>query len=171
MKKMFYFLSLLVVFPACLHSDNYNHEPVNAGDRVFALRAAMGSFAEVQEGMLVISHSTDTLVISFAKAMIADHSALLAELHTITNNLNIGFSDSLDIEHSVLKSQLMSLSGNAFDSLYIASRINDYYRMISLDETEKSMGSNVELQNHAGNSTRILLHHLKVANALASQYQ
>ena len=122
---------------ACLIScdkDDENPPPtdVSTTDRNFVVMASMGNQAEIESSQLAITRGTDTSIKSFAQMMIMDHQMAKGRLDSIATDLGLYIPDSLDAEHVALHAQLDTLSGYAFDSVYINSQVVDHQENIAL---------------------------------------
>ena len=160
---------------ACLIScdkDDENPPPtdVSTTDRNFVVLASMGNQAEIQTSQLALTRGTDTAIKSFAQMMIMDHQMATARLDSIASDLGLYVPDSLDAEHVALHAQLDTLSGYAFDSVYINSQVVDHQENIALFQTERDNGTNQRLRDYAGSLLPHLQMHLQRADSIASRY-
>src|SRR4051812_3011792 len=103
---------------SCHHDDN-DPNSVNQTDRQFTMKASMANKAEIDAGQLAATKGTDPAVVSYGQHMVEDHTTSITLLRTIAADLNLPAPDSLDAEHVALKALLLTLSGRAFDSVYI----------------------------------------------------
>ena len=160
---------------ACLIScdkDDENPPPtdVSTTDRNFVVMASMGNQAEIESSQLALTRGTDTAIKSFAQMMIMDHQMAAARLDSIASDLGLYVADSLDAEHVALQAQLGTLSGYAFDSVYINSQVVDHQENIALFQTERDNGTNQRLREYAGSLLPNLQIHLQRADSIASRY-
>ena len=160
---------------ACLIScdkDDENPPPtdVSTTDRNFVVMASMGNQAEIEASQLALTRGTDTAIKSFAQMMIMDHQMAAARLDSIASDLGLYVADSLDAEHVALQAQLGTLSGYAFDSVYINSQVVDHQENIALFQTERDNGTNQRLREYAGSLLPNLQIHLQRADSIASRY-
>lgn len=151
--------------------DDANDTDVNNLDREFVLKASMANTAEIDAGQLAAANGTNEGIISFGQMMVTDHSAAKTDLQNIAADLQLYAPDSLDERHVMLKAQLMTLSGRAFDSVYIHSQVQDHQEAIALFEREADDGDNDRLENYARSLLPHLRNHLRVADSLAAFYQ
>ena len=84
--------------------------------------------------------------------------------------LNLVTADSLDAEHVSLRNQLLDLSGHAFDSLYIHTRVQDYRQASKLFFEEMINGRNSQLKDYSASVLPQLEVYLHRADSLASKY-
>ena len=160
---------------ACLIScdkDDENPPPtdVSTTDRNFVVMASMGNQAEIEASQLALTRGTDTSIKSFAQMMIMDHQMAAAGLDSIASDLGLYAPDSLDAEHVALQAQLGTLSGYAFDSVYINSQVVDHQENIALFQTERDNGTNQRLREYAVSLLPNLQIHLQRADSIASRY-
>jgi len=156
-------------FAGCDKDDDDNND-INGTDRDFAMRAAMGNYAEIDAGQAAATKASDGEIKAFGQMMVTDHSGAGAELKSIASSLGLYAPDSLDAEHVALKAQLNGLSGRAFDSVYIHAQVKDHQKTIALFEQESRDGDHSQLVNFANKTLPHLREHLDKANSLAADY-
>lgn len=161
-------MSVLVLATGCDKDDDDND--VNSTDRNFAMMAAMANHAEIDAGTLASSKAVNPGIRAFGQMMVTEHGMSRTELQTMAQSLNVYAPDSLDAEHVALKAQLMTLSGRAFDSVYINSQVRDHQRTIALFEDEDDDGNNDMLEDYARKTLPHLRMHLAHADSLARNF-
>jgi putative membrane protein len=150
--------------------DKNDDNDINQRDRDFSMKASMANFAEIDAGQLAAAKATDAGIRSFGQQMATEHTASKAELQNIASSLGLYAPDSLDAEHMALKTQLMSLTGKAFDSVYIHSQVKDHNMAIDLYDDEGDKGNNRQLRDYARNTLPHLRMHLSKADSLATKF-
>jgi putative membrane protein len=161
---------LLSIMAACIiwscNKDDDDDNGTNGTDTDFVLKTSMGNTAEIDAGQLAATKGLNTGVRMFGQMMVTDHNLANTRLDSIALNLSLHAPDSLDAEHVALKSKLMSLSGRAFDSVYITSQVADHQKTIALFENEADKGKNGQLRNYANSLLPNLRMHLHMADSL-----
>lgn len=143
---------------------------VNQNDRDFTLKASLANTAEIEAGALAASKGTETSIIAFGQFMVADHGTARNELKDIADDLGLPAPDSLDAEHVALKAQLESLTGRAFDSVYIHSQVADHQKALQLFQDEVNNGRNGRLIDFAAEQLPHLQLHFQKADSIAANY-
>jgi len=174
MKKIFLFAACVsaLTWYGCSKDDDDddNGTNVNLTDRNFVMRASMSNTAEIDAGQTASSKATNAGIRDFGQMMVTDHTNAKATMSALASSLGIYAPDSLDAEHVALKAKLMSLSGRAFDSVYINSQVADHQTAINLFENEVQHGDNRQLTDLANNLLPTLRMHLHHADSLRVNY-
>ncbi|HEY1077970.1 MAG TPA: DUF4142 domain-containing protein [Fontimonas sp.] len=90
-----------------------------APDQKFFDKAAMAGMFEVQSSEIAVQQSTDPQITSFAKMMIADHTAANAKLKALAANKGVTLPAALDKDHQEKLDKLKAAApGKAFNELY-----------------------------------------------------
>lgn len=167
---------LLAAFPltfACCSDDNDDDMDnfVNQQDKDFTLKASMGNTAEIAAGQMASTKAMDTAIQSFGKMMVMHHQMAQDQLQQMAGSLNLYAPDSVDAAHAALAAQLQTLSGRAFDSVYINSQVKDHQATIQLFDMQKNDGNNGQLVNYASSLLPQLHMHLDKANTIVVKYK
>jgi putative membrane protein len=171
MKKLLVPALLAAMFcAACDKDDDLNENAVNTMDRNFTLMASMSNTAEIDAGQLAATKGNEPGIRTFGQMMVTDHSDAKAQMATLATSLQLYAPDSLDARHVALKAQLMSLSGFAFDSVYIHNQVIDHQNTITLFQAERDNGNNRQLREFAVSMLPHLQHHLHMADSIAAHY-
>jgi putative membrane protein len=157
----------LALFASC---DKDDDNDINQQDRDFTMRASMANFAEVDAGQLAVTKGSTPGIRQFGQMMVMDHTNSKAELKSIAVYLGLYAPDSLDAEQVALKNQLMSLSGRAFDSVYIHAQVRDHNMAIDLYEDEEGSSGSDRLQRYAHRTLPHLREHKHKADSIAALY-
>jgi putative membrane protein len=151
------------------NSDNNNaHETVTTQDRSFILQTALANTAEIQAGQLADSTSDSSVVKLFGQQMVTDHTTAQNDLKTLGTNVNVAVADSIDSMHGSLIDTLKTLSGRAFDSVYIMSQIKDHQTVISNFQQEINSGNKTDVISYANKYLPKLQMHLQMADSIAT---
>jgi putative membrane protein len=174
MKKLRTFpilIGLTVSLIACDKDDEEETETYNQQDKNFAMMAAMSNYAEIDAGQTATTKGLNPGIKAFGSMMVTDHTNAAMKLKPITSSLGLYAPDSLDAKHVALKSQLATLTGRAFDSVYIHSQVEDHQAAIDLFEDEASEGKQQDLKNFANETLPNLRMHKAHADSLANLYK
>ena len=136
----------------------------------FVLQVSIVNNAEIDIGSLAAKKAIDEGVSAFAKTITEYHTAAQAQLKSLAVSLSLFAPDSLDGEHIILKNQLLDLSGHAFDSLYIHTRVQDYRQAVKLFFEEMMTGQNEQLRDYSASVFPELELYLHQADSLAKKY-
>jgi putative membrane protein len=157
-----------LVFSACKKDDDntdIGFEPHNSTDATFTAGAATSNETEVGLGRLAASMATNASVRAFGQMMVTEHSNAQGELSKAANNAQLQPVADTTLLHT-LRTQLMSLSGRAFDSVYITSQVTAHQGTLSLLQTEITGGSSASLKGYAQAQVPVVQTHLALADSL-----
>jgi putative membrane protein len=157
-----------LIFSCDKNNDNNNNETVSAQDQAFISQAALANTAEVQAGQVASTTADSSVIQMFAQQMVSDHTTAQTDLKTLGNTVNVAVPDSLDSMHSSLLDTLKTLTGRAFDSVYITSQITDHQSAISSFQQEISSGNKSDVINYANKYLPKLQLHLQMADSIAT---
>ncbi|MFL5730401.1 MAG: DUF4142 domain-containing protein [Cytophagaceae bacterium] len=138
----------------------------NSTDQSFMVKAAQGDKAEIELGQLAATNASDQAVKDFGQMMVNAHTQTSTQLKTIAAQKSVNVPDTLDAAHAALKTQLQSLSGFAFDSVYMHSQVNDHKDAQTNFQTEISGGQDSDVRNFAIQNFPAINHHLQLADSL-----
>jgi len=174
MKKLRMFplvIGIAVSLIACDKDDDDDNETYNQQDKNFAMMASMSNYAEIDAGQTASTKGTNAGIREFGSMMVRDHTKAGQELKPITSGLGLYSPDSLDAKHVALKAQLATLTGRAFDSVYIHSQVEDHQAAIDLFTDESEDGKQADLKNFATKTLPNLKMHKMHADSLANLYK
>jgi putative membrane protein len=100
--------------------------------------------------------------------MVTDHTTAQNDLKTLGTNVNVAVADSIDSMHGSLIDTLKTLSGRAFDSVYIMSQIKDHQTVISNFQQEINSGNKTDVISYANKYLPKLQMHLQMADSIAT---
>ena len=136
-------------------------------DSTFLVQASQSNWAEVKLGALALAKATNDSVRAFAQMMITDHTGAQSDLASVVNNIstNVNVSDSLSAEIIAVRDSLQALSGNTFDSAYIAGQIRAHQQTLQAFDTELANGSNSRVKAYATDKRLTIQSHLDLADS------
>jgi Predicted outer membrane protein len=161
------------IFTGCDKDDddnNNNNNGVNNTDREFTVMASMSNYAEIQAGQLADNKAQNEGIDDFGEMMVEDHTNAGNQLKSIASELSLQVKDSLDAEHVLLMDTLQTVTGRAFDSVYIHSQVRDHHKAIALFQNEAQNGQNMKLKKFANDLLPKLQMHLHHADSLSKVY-
>ena len=168
-KNLLLCVSASLLLFACDKKDNNNNtQNLNQQDRTFISQTSLSNTAEVNSGGLADTTANDPMVKTFGQQMVSDHTIAQAELKTLGSNVGVGTPDSVDAKHAALMDTLMTLSGRAFDSVYIMNQIADHQMVIDHFEEEVNSGNKTDVINYANKYLPKLQMHLQMADSIAN---
>ena len=165
------FMGLIISLEAChdgKKAKNYNQKTTMDDQGVkFVMEAHEAGLAEVEASSIAQKQSSNPQIQSFAKMMIADHTAIGKELDSIAESSRIHVRDSLNTEHKVAIDNIAKLSGKAFDEAYCQLMTTDHIKAIDLFHHANENTSNT-LHVFADKVTPMLKMHLDEANKICA---
>ena len=154
MKKILWALAVTsVMFSACddddSNDDDNNVEVISGSDLTFTNQATYANRAEVQLGQLAAEKSTTQGVIDFGSTMANEHQAALDELKAIADDYDTNLPGGLDATSQDLLDTLETLSGTAFDSIYLANMVEVHATALTQFQSEATNGKIQRLRDYA----------------------
>jgi putative membrane protein len=169
-KNLLLGISASLLLFACDKDDNDNSSnTLNTQDRNYILQTSLANTAEVGAGALANTTADDQMVKDFGQQMVTDHTTAQTDLKSLGSDLGVSTPDSVDEKHAKLVDTLKTLSGRAFDSVYIMSQIADHQTVINQFEEEVSSGNKTEVINYANKYLPKLQMHLDMADSIATE--
>ena len=150
-----------------LSCSKTNENDVIASDQTFMTQAALSNSAEIDAGTLASTNASSAEVKAFGLMMVTEHTTAQNDLKTVGTKIGLTVKDTIDPAHVALKQKLMSLSGRAFDSVYIMSQIADHQVTLANYITEINSGNNINVLNYANNYRPHIAMHYNTADSIA----
>ena len=149
-------------------TTNAQSAALNADDRAFVEKAAVGGKAEVELGQLAQEKAQNEQVKQFAQRMVTDHSQANSELLSMGDKMQLSLPTALDKEHQDLKNKLSNLNGAKFDNEYMKAMVDDHQK--DLQEFENAAGSavNSDVKSFASKTSAVIRQHLDLAKSIES---
>jgi len=161
--------AVTLLFAACKKDeDNKTTDVVNTQDSTFLLQASQSNQAEIALGTMALTKATNDSVRNFAQMMISDHTAAQSDLVSVVNNIssNVNLSDSLSADQIAMRDSLQQLSGNSFDSAYIAGQVRAHQQTLQAFDAEIGNGSNTRVKAYATDKRPTIEAHLNLADSI-----
>lgn len=149
---------------ACDKDEDENE--LNQTDRTFVSMASISNNAEVMAGQLAATKATNTAVKAFGQQMVTEHTAAQQDLKGRASGVGLNAPDTVDAEHQALMARLDTLSGNAFDTVYMNSQVRDHARTIDLFTTEINNGRHSTIRSYASDYLPHIQQHLVKADSI-----
>lgn len=176
MKKPFY-IALLAAscyyMQACNDNriaKNYNQKTLLDDNGIsFIYNASEAGNTEIAAANLAEKNSQNPRVINYAKMMIADHTAMAAELKKFAASkyVNTTLGDSVTQEHKTKLNELKGKTGADFDKSYMQTMVADHQKVLQMfhDVTNNTSASLISLAEK--NMSKIQMH-LDSARAISA---
>jgi putative membrane protein len=168
MNKREILVAIAALSMATISGCKKNNDNNTSADQDFMKKAAYGNLAEADAGQLANTKGNDMSVTMFGQMMISDHSTAEAELQTLASSKNVSLPTGPDSAHVAVKSMLMSMSGRAFDSMYIHAQITDHQATIDLMQNEINTGNDNDAKNYANKYLPKVETHKHIADSIAT---
>jgi len=159
--------AVILAFISCTKSrEDYDA----TSDEDFILQASVVNTTEIDIGNLVPAKGIDEGIKAFGQNTTRYHKQIQTQLKGIAMTLNLDTADSMDLQHILLRNQLLNLSGRAFDSLYIHTRVQDYQQATKLFFQEVITGQSSQLRDYSASILAQLEVYLHQADSLVAKY-
>ncbi len=144
---------------------------INQADRDFVFNGSFANAGELGISALADTTSTDSTIMDFAGQEFTEHTSIEQIFTSLGDGFDYYTADSLNAENLALQQQLLTLSGRAFDSVYIHSRVKSHTDMIAIFMDESNNGLSPHLKTFADSILPVLQMHLSMADSLAQKYK
>jgi putative membrane protein len=154
-------LLLMALFSACRDDDE--SLSLTEQDRNFAMEATYSNKAAVEWSQVAVEQASSEPLRSFAQQLIEEHTAAQLQLQQIATEQELLLPAAIRIEDQAFLDQLLGLSGNDFDSGYLASLISFHQQTQQLFEEQIERGSHPQLVAYASTLLPQISMHLQEA--------
>jgi len=138
-------------------------DTLSAQDANFVQFAAQPELAEVQEGQLAISNSSNLAVSEFGRWMVTDHTANNAVLQNLATQAGIALPTAPSAEQQSEIAHHQSLPPDAFASTSTQGQVSDHANALLQFIKEAATGQDPALKTFAQDTIPILAQHLGAA--------
>src|SRR3954447_5674138 len=138
-------------------------------DHLFAVNATRANLAEVATARLALGKSDTAAVRTYARKMIADHTAAQKSLAGIAKNTGTTLPKQPSKLQRAEATRLSRLSGDAFDSAYLRRQVSDHRKALSTMLLELDTGTVAALRDFAGATAPVVRMHLNMAKEARSE--
>jgi putative membrane protein len=139
---------------------------LSKADKSFAMAAAQGGLAEVQDGQLATQKGT-ARVKQLGQKLVTDHSQANDELQQIATQDNLTLPTQPSATQMATHRRLSSLNGSAFDTSFAHDEVVDHQQTIALFRKEAQSGHDPALKQFAQKTLPVLRQHLEMAQQIS----
>jgi putative membrane protein len=136
-------------------------------DRRFIRQAAAAGVAGIEIGRMAIDRAVSEQVKTFARAMVADHTATGAALARIAKRKGIALPRTAGEAQQAERLRLAALSGAEFEHAYVEGQLAERRDALARFERQARNGRDPELRRFAAAALPRLKGHLTTAENLA----
>jgi putative membrane protein len=163
--------STLIAADALAKTPGTQTAPLNAEDRAFFEKAAIGGLFEVRAGGLARKRAEDPEVKSFGNRMLTDHGKANDELKQLAKKKALTMPSELDGETKRTLAHLETLSGNEFDRAYVEHMVDDHQKDVKEFERASAETNDPDLRRWAQKTLPVLQRHLELAKHLQTKLE
>jgi putative membrane protein len=142
---------------------NATTSSLDAADKEFMTKAAIGGMAEVSMGQMASAQGTDAGVKSFGNRMVTDHSKANDELKALATQKGMALPTDVDAEHKATADKMSKKTGKDFDKAYMADMVEDHEKDVKEFEKASKDAKDGDLKAWAAKTLPTLQDHLRQA--------
>jgi putative membrane protein len=135
-------------------------------DKTFAMKAAQGGLAEVQDGQLASLRAVSPQVKQFGQRMVTDHSQANQDLQQIAQQENLDLPTQASTTQQSQDRRFSGMSGADFDKSYVGYEVKVHQEDAAVFRREAQSGKDPALKGFAQKYLPMIQHHLQMAQAL-----
>lgn len=135
-------------------------DAVSAADRAFVAMVSQGGMFEVKLGQVAAEQGSTQDIKDQGTTEAHDHQLVGDKLSAIAKAAGIPIENALNAEFQKKLDDLKALTGQAFDSAYLASMQDIHNKDGAAFAKEAKAGTNTELRAFATETHRIVVRHL-----------
>jgi putative membrane protein len=152
---------------AAAASPSAQPSAVDKSDAAILIGIAQANMAEVEAGKMAIEKSKRDDVKEFARTMVQDHGAALAEVKTLASAKAVTLPAETDPAHKALAAKLSTLSETEFDKQYIAKAgVADHAKVRAVLKADTGKAQDPDVKALAMKMAPTAEHHLEMAKKL-----
>ena len=137
-------------------------------DKVFAMKAAQGSMAEVKMGQLAADKATSPDVKAFGQQMVDDHGKASDDLKSVASKDSLMLPQDMNGKQKAMYDKLSKLSGPAFDKAYVKGMVADHQEDVMEFQKESTSGKNDDVKGFATRTLPVIQGHLDKIKTIQS---
>ncbi len=153
-------------------SGKSSGDKLSRADERLMMQLAQANIAEINAGKLAEQKSNNDQVKSFAKKMVDDHTKALDDLKQIASSRGVTLPTEPDRQQMAMENKLSALSGEKFDSQYIAQSGNrahrDTHRLL---QRVRNRATDPELKSYATQVIATVESHQQLARDTSKNLQ
>lgn len=142
---------------------------VDAASLKFVQEAASDGMVEVALGQLAQQKGSSDVVKQFGEHMVRDHTGANARLKDLAAQKRIDLPGTMLPAHQARADKLAALSGEQFDSEYMAAMIEDHTQSVEKFQRQSQTGADTEIRVFATEILPVMRAHLKMAQDIAGK--
>lgn len=139
-------------------------------DKKFVRSALEDGNAEIALGQLAVQNGSSEDVKQFGQKMIDDDTKLGDQMRQVAQKEGIEPPARSAAKGKALEAKLKTLSGPAFDKLYISAMVKDHREDLDAFNKEANQGNDTEIKDAASRGAMLIGEHLKMAKQLARSH-
>lgn len=132
-------------------------------DLAFITSNGQTNLAEIAIGELALDRGSLPSVLDLAEMTLADHTAALAKLTTLADDLGVDLPDAPSPEQQAQAATLKSVADSAFDATYAQIQVAGHQKSVASAQKEIDQGSDAAVVAYATAYLPIAQHHLEMA--------
>lgn len=137
--------------------------------QAFAERAASSNMFEIQSSELAVQMSQSDEVRTFAEKMIADHQAAGEKMLVAATAEGVSPPQALMPDHQAQLDSLAAMTGEEFDTAYLAAQAAAHNDAVTLFEGYSTQGTEGDLKAFATETLPTLQSHMQEVKPLAAE--
>ena len=144
-------------------------QTTNNTDVLFMEVGTMSNLTEILTSQLALQKSQNAAVRAYAQRMIAEHTAAQNQLNAIAARKNVRITDKPGADQRLLFNKLSTLSGVAFDRMYVMVQVMGHDMTLKLIDNYLTIGRDPDGLAYARQIRPAVAMHLRDAQALQQQ--
>jgi putative membrane protein len=140
-----------------------------AADSLLISQAILANQQEMRLGTLAQQKAASPAVKQFGQRMVTDHSTMGKQWSALAAQNGLSIKPNPDPTQTEQTSNLQSLSGTAFDRLYMTAMIQGHQRVVSDLQSQASSAKSAEVRQLSASELPIVQQHLTLATQVGSQ--
>jgi putative membrane protein len=140
-----------------------------AQDKMFLMKSAEGSMAEIQMSQLALKKSKNDEVKQYAQKMVDDHTKLISDMKPFADQMGVTPPAKLNPSHMQEVARLKSMSGDKFDKEYITAMVGDHHKDLGEFQAEEAATSNQDLKSTVAQGEQVIKMHTEMIDGIAQK--
>ena len=138
-------------------------------DKVFLMKSAEGSMAEIQMSQMALKKSKNPDVKQIAQKMIDDHTKLIADMKPFADQMGVAPPTMLNPEHKQEAMRLKAMSGTGFDKEYLTAMVGDHHKTLGEFQAEEASTTNPDLKTTVAQGEQVIRTHTEMIDQIAQK--
>ena len=160
----------VLIAAACKKKVADTSNLLNEADNNFIKYARIENFSEAETAKKALLKSADSVVLSFANQLLSEHLRAQSDLQIMGRIVGFTATDTTDVDHMAALSQLDSLTGRAFDSTYIRTRLAGHQAAINAYAAETKNGNQLNVRSYANANLQNIQIDYQRADSIATAF-